>query len=331
MPDDIYDMTIIGAGPTGLFGAFYAGMRQMRTKIIEALPEMGGQLTTLYPEKDIFDVGGFPRISARDLARNLVEQGLQFGPTVCLDERIDELHPPDADGVIRLVSSKGEHFTRTVLISGGIGAMTPNKLTVPGAAEFEGQGVYYFVTDKSQFYGKKLLIIGGGDSAVDWVLNLYQHSDVTLIHRRDVFRAHEQSIKQMFEIGIPIKLFWELKSVEGDGRVQRATIFSSKAGEEQTLDVDAVLINIGFKADLGPIKEWGLELDKRYVVVDSLMRTNIPGVHAAGDLASPRDSVPLNLIATGFAQAVLAVNVAKNYIDPKARIFPGHSSETMSK
>jgi thioredoxin reductase (NADPH) len=327
-PDsDIFDATIIGAGPAGLFGAFYAGMRQMRTKIIEALPEAGGQLAVLYPEKYIYDVAGYPKVLAKDLVRSLCEQGYKFGPTVVLGERIERLERT-GDSLFRLTSRTGEHFTRTVVITSGIGAFEPNRLNKPGVAELEGQGVYYYVKDKLELRNKRILIVGGGDSAVDWVLNLkdWAHS-ITLIHRRDEFRAHEASVAEMMTAPIDLRLWWELKDVRGNGRVEAATIFNNQSGEEETLEVDAILINIGFKADIGPIAEWGLELNKRRIVVDGFMRTSMPGVFAAGDITEPTDSVQLRLIATGFAQAAIAVNAAKTFIDPEAKMFPGHSSE----
>jgi thioredoxin reductase (NADPH) len=194
---DVYDITIIGAGPTGLFATFYAGLRQMKTKLIEALPEVGGQLAVLYPEKFIYDV----------------------------------------------------------------------------------------------------------------------------------FRAHEGGVAELFASGIPIRLFWELKEVHSDDRLEGATIVSNKTGQEEFLPVDAILVNIGFKADLGPIKDWGLKIDKRAIVVNGRMETNLPGVYAAGDISTQPDSVTLNLIATGFAHAAIAVNCAKTYLDPDSKVFPGHSSE----
>ncbi|MBI3287002.1 MAG: NAD(P)/FAD-dependent oxidoreductase, partial [Chloroflexi bacterium] len=174
------------------------------------------------------------------------------------------------------------------------------------------------------------LIEQGGDSAVDWALNLKDLAKhITLIHRRDVFRAHEGSVAELMASPVQMKLFYELKRVYGNEWVQGVTIFDNRDGHEEELDVDAVLINIGFKADLGPIKEWGLELDRRYIKVNGRMETNIPGVYAAGDVASPQGGVNLNLIAVGFAHAAIAVNVAKTYIEPQAPLFPGHSSEKM--
>ncbi len=324
---DIYDVTIIGAGPTGLFAAFYAGMRTMKTKIIDALPEPGGQLMALYPEKYIYDAPGFPRIVAKDLVKNLLEQCMQWNPSMVLGERVLRLEQA-AEGHWVLTTDKGTHLSRAIIIAAGVGAFAPNKLNAPGVNELEGQAVYYFVKEKAAFQGKDLLIVGGGDSAVDWALNLQDVArSITVIHRRSEFRAHESSVAEMMNSKATVLTPYEVKEVAGDGRLERVTIYNNKSNDEQTLDVDAILVNIGFKADIGPIREWGLNLDKRGVVVNYRMETNLPGIYAAGDIAA--EEVKMNLIATGYGQAAMAVNVAKNYIDPKASIFPGHSSEKM--
>ncbi len=328
MSQDVYDLTIVGAGPSGLFAAFYAGLRQMKTKIIDALEEPGGQVAVLYPEKYIFDVPGFSKILAKDLVKNLVEQAFQYNPTVVLGERVTTLRK-DND-VIELGTDKGtKHYSKAVLIAAGVGAFSPNRLDAPGARDYEGKGVYYFVKDKSVFNGKNLLIVGGGDSAVDWALNIKDIAKkITLVHRRDVFRAHEGSVAELMNSSVDVKLFYEVRRVIGDGtNVTQAVVFDNRSQAETTLDVDAILVNIGFRADLGPIKDWGLEIVGREISVNGKMETNIPGVYVAGDIAGPLDGVKLNLIATGYAQAALAVNVAKTYVDPNSKVFPGHSSE----
>ena len=328
MPDDIYDLTIIGAGPSGLFAAFYAGLRQMKTKIIDALEQPGGQVAVLYPEKYIFDVPGYSKVLAKDLVKSLVEQGFQYNPTVVLGERVTSLHKNN--GVIELGTDKGtKHLTKAVLVAAGVGAFSPNRLEAKGAADYEGKGVFYFVKDKSVFKGKNLLIVGGGDSAVDWALNIKDTAKkITLVHRRDVFRAHEGSVTELMKSEVEVKLFYEVRSVSGDGvNVTKAVIFDNRSQAETALDVDAILVNIGFRADLGPIKDWGLQIDGREIRTNGKMETNIPGVYVAGDIAGPQDGVKLNLIATGYAQAALAVNVAKAFVDPNSKIFPGHSSE----
>jgi len=328
LSQDVYDLTIVGAGPSGLFATFYAGLRQMKTKLIDALEEPGGQVAVLYPEKYIFDVPGFSKILAKDLVKNLVEQALQHNPTVVLGERVTTLHK--TDGIIELGTDRGtKHYSKAVLIAAGVGAFAPNRLEAQGAAEYEGNGVYYFVKDKSIFKDKNLLIVGGGDSAVDWALNIKDTArKITLVHRRDVFRAHEGSVIELMKSNVEVKLFYEVRRVVGDGsKLTQAVIFDNRTQAETTVDADAILVNIGFRADLGPIKDWGLEIEGREIRINGRMETNIPGVYAAGDIAGTLDGVKLNLIATGHAQAALAVNVAKAYVDPNSKIFPGHSSE----
>jgi len=327
---DVYDITIIGAGPTGLLAAFYAGMRSMKTKIIEALPEAGGQLAVLYPEKIIYDVPGHPKVLAKDLVKLLIEQSRFFGPTYVFDECVETLTRQDVgcEEVWRLGGAANAHFSRTVVLTTGIGAFEPNRLDRPGVEKYLNNGLYYFVDDKQPLRDKRLLIIGGGDTAVDWALNLKDWAaSITMIHRRDGFRAHEASLAELRATDIPIMTFWELKRIDGDHAIETATIFENRTNEERTLDVDIVLINIGFKASLGPIADWGLEMvDKRHIRTDVFMETNLPGVYAAGDVAAVEGSVPLNLIVTGFGQAAVASNAAKLKIDPEARMFPGHSS-----
>jgi thioredoxin reductase len=328
--EDIYDITIIGAGPTGLFGAFYAGMRELRTKIIDALEEPGGQLIALYPEKYIYDAPGYPEIVSRDLVTQLVEQAQRWNPAMVLGERVLQL-THRADGIIMLTTDKGIHLTRTVVIAAGVGAFEPTRLKAPGVDQLEGRGVHYFVKQKAVFQDKNLLIVGGGDSAVDWALNLQDTArHITLIHRRNEFRAHESTVNQMLA-SPPEKLEvltpWEVRRVEGGEQIERVVIFNNLTQEERSIEVDALLLNLGFKADIGPIKEWGLKLDKRTIVINERTETNLPGVFAAGDIAA--EAVKMNLIATCYGQAALSVNIAKNYIDPRSSIFPGHSSEKM--
>lgn len=325
MHHELYEITFIGGGPVGLFGAFYAGLRGMRTKIIDSLPQLGGQLVALYPEKYIYDMPGFPEVLAKDLANYLIQQAMRFQPTVCLEERAEQLTREDDHWVI--TTSKGvQHHTRTVVICAGAGAFTPRRLNAEGIAEFEGNGVYYGVREKSLFADKRLLIVGGGDSAVDWALNLYPIArETTLIHRRREFRAHEQSVRQLLQSPVQVLTPYELRRVRGDGAVQSATIFHNKTQEEIELPVDAVILNLGFVASLGPIKQWGLELEGNAIKVDHLMRTNLPGVYAAGDGCTYEGK--LKLLATGVGEVCIAVNHAKHMLDPSAKMFPGHSSD----
>ncbi|HSU17678.1 NAD(P)/FAD-dependent oxidoreductase [Longimicrobium sp.] len=326
----ITDVTIIGGGPTGLFAAFYAGLRGVSCRIVDALPQLGGQLMALYPEKYVFDVGGLPRILAKDLAKNMIEQGTQFGPEVVLGEEVQRLEP-DGDH-IRLVTQKGEYLTKTVVITAGKGALNPRVLECPGWNEHagDGGGVHTHVRQPEDFRGKRVLLVGGGDSAVDWVLGLKGvASEVTLIHRRPEFRAHKASVEQMWKAAeageVAVKTPYEVRSIHGRaGCVAKATIYNNDTNEDVEMEVDAVVALLGFKPDLGPIGNWGLELEKNTIKVSQLMETNLPGVYAAGDVVHYPGK--LELIATGYGEAAIAVNNAVHHINPKARVNPGHST-----
>lgn len=323
---EIFDVTIIGGGPTGLFAGFYSGLRQMKTKIIESMPQLGGQLSALYPEKYIYDVAGFPKVRAQDLVEQLKEQALQFDPTVVLDQSVSEL-VKNEDGTLTLTSTTGEtHHTRTVIITAGVGAFQPRRLDVEDADFYEGKNLHYFVPDMSVFAGKRVMVSGGGDSAVDWSNMLEPIAEqVYLVHRRDKFRAHEHSVEQLMNSRVSIKTPNVVKQFIGDrNEIQKVILTDPKGGNEETLDVDAVIVNHGFISALGPIKDWGLTLEKNSIVVNTKMETNIEGVYAAGDIVTYEGKV--NLIATGFGEGPTAVNNAKAYLDPKARTQPMHST-----
>jgi thioredoxin reductase (NADPH) len=321
------DITIIGGGPTGLFAAFYAGLRGVSCRIIDSLPELGGQLTALYPEKYIYDVGGFPRILARELSQALVEQGLQFGALVQLEEEVRELERTDGGWLV--VTDRGRYPTGTVLIAGGKGAFTPRTLECPGYDRLLGRGVAYHVKDPALYEGKRVLVIGGGDSAVDWVLGLMDRTQrLILIHRRDGFRAHTDSVRRLHaavQAGrVELLTHREVRAIHGDSCVTGVTIFDNRTNEDTTLEVDAVLALIGFKPDLGPIARWGIELEKHAIRVNQRLETNLPGVYAAGDVVTYEGK--LELIVTGFSEAAMAVNHAVQTLNPSARYNPGHST-----
>jgi thioredoxin reductase (NADPH) len=328
--DGIKDITIIGAGPTGLFAAFYAGLRGMSCRIVDALPQLGGQLMALYPEKYIFDVGGLPKILAKDLAKNMIEQGTQFGPEVVLEAEVQQLIPED--GHIRLVTPRGEFLTKTVVITAGKGALNPRVLECPGWADHYSDtgGVHTHVRQPEDFRGKRVLIIGGGDSAVDWVLGLRGIArEITLIHRRDEFRAHRSTVLEMRQAAergdVTIRTPYEVGAISGEGGcVARVTLINNDTKEAEDLHVEAVVALLGFKPDLGPIGRWGLELERNTIKVSQLMETNIAGVYAAGDVVHYPGK--LELIATGYGEAAVAVNNAVHYLNPKARVNPGHST-----
>ncbi|PLR92632.1 NAD(P)/FAD-dependent oxidoreductase [Bacillus sp. T33-2] len=325
----VYDITIIGGGPTGLFTAFYGGMRQASVKIIESLPQLGGQLSALYPEKYIYDVAGFPKVRAQELVNNLKEQMAKFDPTVVLEQSVEKLEKQE-DGSFKLTTDKEVHFSKTIIITAGNGAFQPRRIELENGSQYEGKNLHYFIDDLNQFAGKKVVVFGGGDSAVDWTLMLEPIAEkVTIVHRRDKFRAHEHSVENLFSSKAQVKTPFVPAELIGDGNAISQVVLKAANGDEtETLDVDAVIVNYGFVSSLGPIKEWGLEIQKNSIVVNSKMETNIPGIYAAGDICTYDGKV--KLIACGFGEAPTAVNNAKAYMDPKAKIQPLHSSSMFS-
>jgi ferredoxin/flavodoxin---NADP+ reductase len=325
----VYDITIIGGGPTGLFTAFYGGMRKASVKIIESLPQLGGQLSTLYPEKYIYDVAGFPKVKAQDLVNNLKEQMAQFEPTICLEQAVENLEK-QADGVFKLTTDQEVHYSKTIIITAGNGAFQPRRLELEGSSTYEGKNLHYFIDDMQYFAGKKVVICGGGDSAVDWALMLEPIAEkVTLVHRRDKFRAHEHSVDELHKSSVEIKTPFVPVEVIGDDEKVKQLVLEEVRGEtKEALDLDELIVNFGFVSSLGPIKDWGLEIQKNSIVVNSKMETNVPGIYAAGDISTYEGKV--KLIASGFGEAPTAVNNAKAYMDPKARVQPLHSTSLFS-
>lgn len=329
--DELYDITIIGGGPTGLFAAFYGGMRQMKVKIIESLPQLGGQLSVLYPEKYIYDVAGFPKVKAQTLVDGLVEQAMQFQPTVVLGQSVETVEKLP-DEMFKLMSDNHEeHYTKTILITAGVGAFRPRLLQVPGSERYEKNNLHYYVDDMNVFKDKKVVICGGGDSAVDWALMLEPiAAEVTIVHRRDKFRAHEHSVEKMMSSNVVVKTPFEVVDLKGENDIIHEVIVKEPKGEkEESIPVDALIVNYGFVSNLGPIKNWGLEIVRNSIVVNTKMETNVKGIYAAGDVATYEGKV--KLIATGFGEAPTAVNNAKSYIDPKARTQPLHSTSIMGE
>lgn len=323
------DVTIIGGGPVGLFAAFYAGLRGMSVRIIDSMPELGGQLTALYPEKYVYDMPGFPKVLAKDLAKQMVEQALHFSPELILGETAEALTRDGEGYVVETVKpggAKAAYPSRTLIVSAGAGAFSPTKLGVPREAEFEGSGLMYGVKDKGSLAGKRLVVVGGGDSAFDWCLNLEPIAgEIYLVHRRDVFKAHEDSVRQVFDSRIHKRLFTVVKELHGESTLEAVTLENTQTKETSFLEADAVIVNVGFKSSLGPLKDWGMAIEKTQILVDSRYETNLPGVFAVGDVCTFEGK--LKLIATGVGEAVSAVCTAKTRLDPEAKLFPGHSSE----
>ena len=336
--DEVRDVTVIGAGPVGLSVAFWAGMREASSRIIDSLPEIGGQLTTLYPEKWIFDVPGHPRVLARELVEQLREQTLgQFDVPVHLETTAERISwEPDPDDperqLVVLHTERGELRSRTVVIAGGHGAFEPKKLPGYDLDPWEGRGAHYLVSEKSEFAGKRVMIIGGGDSACDWVVNLLDTAEhVTLVHRREGFRAHEATVKAVMDAAadqrIDVRVPYQVREIRGNGRIESVVLFHSEdEGRETEVPCDALLLQLGFKTALGPLRDWGLEIEKGAIVVDQVMKTNLDGVWACGDITTFQGK--LKLIATGFAEAAVAVAQAIHYLRPETKIQPKYSTNT---
>ena len=315
------DLLIIGAGPTGLFAAYYAGFRGHRVAVVDSLPELGGQITAMYPEKQIFDVAGFPAVKGRILVDALVEQAATAKPEYLLDRTATGLVHDD-DGVSVTCDDGTEIRAGAVLITAGIGKFSPRPL--PAGEGWLGRGMEFFVPSFEPYAGKDVVIVGGGDSAFDWALHLQGSArSIALVHRRDAFRAHERTVQQVMESDVDIITKAQVTELRGDGTLESVVI--DVDGETVTRPAQALVAALGFVADLGPLQHWGIEVEKRHVVVDSAMRTNLPRVFAAGDITEYDGKV--RLIAVGFGEAATAVNNATVAIDPTAHVFPGHSSE----
>lgn len=329
--NDIYDVTIIGAGPTGLFAAFYAGMRGARTQVIDSLEEPGGALTAIYPEKYIYDVAGFPKVLAKDFVEQMVLQAMRDEPDLRLKEEVTGLERLES-GVIKLTTSATVRYSKTVIVCAGVGAFEPKRIAAPGIAELEGKGVHYFAKRVEDFRDKDVVIVGGGDSAVDWAVTLEPIArHVTVIHRSK-FRAHEKTVQELEDSTCDLHYpGCETVAVHAgdDGRLA-AYSYKNAEGVETMVPAQELIIAIGFVADLGPLKTWGFEIQRNQIVVDKItMETNIAGVFAAGDIVTY--PAKFKLIATGAAEAVTAVNHAVTFYDPKARLDPGHSTNIMAK
>ena len=328
MQHEMKDITILGAGPTGLFALFYAGMRGVSAQIIDALSEPGGQLLALYPEKYIFDVAGFPRVLAKDLVAAQMEQAKQFGFPMHFDQRVISLE--EDGGTFTLVTETDRFPTRAIVIAAGIGAFSPRRLPQPCAEPWYGKGIHDRVLDPERFRGKRVLIIGGGDSAFDWAHQLLDRaSSLTLVHRSDRFRAHAATVEEIRaacgEGRATMLTFHELQDISGNGDNLAGVVLKDIKGKTTVaLDCDVILPMLGFVSDLGTIGEWGLNLEKDEIVVNSTMETGRQGIWAAGDITTYPGK--LKLIATGYSEAAIAVNQAVHWLYPEKKVNPGHSS-----
>jgi thioredoxin reductase (NADPH) len=329
----IRDITIIGGGPTGLFALFYAGMRGATAQIIDALPELGGQLTALYPEKYIFDVAGLPKVLAKDLVRSLTEQAAQFHKDVPFPAHLAQsvVDLEESDGHFTLVTDQGRYPTRSIVIAAGIGAFRPRRLPQPAAEPWYGRGIFDLVSDPQQFADKHVVIIGGGDSAFDWTAQLRDRAtSVTLVHRSDRFRAHAATVSEVQNAAaagdgrVAIHTFHELDAIHGDEKIESIRLKDVKQKTTRDIRCDVVLPMLGYVSDLGALANWGLQVVKDEIVVSPTMDTGRAGIYAAGDITTYPGK--LKLIASGFSEAAIAVNQAVHWVYPEKKVAPGHSS-----
>ncbi len=323
---DPIDLIIIGGGPVGLFGAALAGLHGMKVRILESLPELGGQLAAVYPEKLVYDVGGFKSVRAKDLAAALIEQALAHGPEVCLGERVERLEE-DQDGLLHVITQQGEHVAKLVLVTAGIGAFAPRKLPAAGAELFEGRGAHYFVPSFERFAGRRVAVVGGGDTAVDWALSIADYAErVLLIHRRTGFRAHEATLEQLLNLPhVQLLAPAELRAVLGTQAVEAISVEWTQEHRTEEMAIDDVVSGLGFVPNLGPMKSWGFTWEGPRILVRAYsMETDRRRVFAAGDVATYPGKVVL--IATGFGEIAAAVSRMRQILHPDASPHLPHSS-----
>ena len=316
---ELFDVTIIGGGPAGLYSAFYSGLRSMKTKIIEVQPVLGGKVN-IYPEKVLWDVGGQPPMQAQLFIKNLINQANTFAPTICLNTKVEKI---EKQGDIFLISTNsGEiHYSKTVIIAVGGGILSPIKLEIEGAEKYEMTNLHYTILGLERFRDKKVLVSGGGNGAIDWAVELlFVAKEVVVIYRKDQLSAHEAQVDKLKEHNVEIMLNSEIKSVvSNDSKTAIEKVVISQNGEIHELEVDDVLISHGynrevsltFADDIQPIRK-----DDYYLVSLGQCKTSVPGIFGAGDIVTYDDKV--NLLIGTFQDSVLAVNNAKMYIDPKA-------------
>jgi len=333
--DELVDITILGAGPSGLAAAYYAGHRDASVRIVESLEQLGGQVAAVYPEKHVYDVAGHPKVLGQALVDLCAEQGLQYGADVRLGEEVQTLERVNQDGeeLLSITTTKGgPYLSKALIITAGHGAFEPRKLGVEGIDEWEGRGLHYFVREKEVFRDRRCVIVGGGDSALDWTLGLQDTAahPIAIVHRRDRFRALEASVneaKALEEAG-RVRIFTpcEVREIHGDGQIQAVSIENTDSNEVEQVDCDALITLLGFHSHLGAIAEWGLELEgKRQILIDPMTcETNLPRVYAAGDVAGYPGKI--TLITIGMGEAAVAANNAVAQIRGE-KVQPKYSTD----
>ena len=318
---ELYDITIVGGGPVGLFAAFYAHLRQAKVQIIDSLPQLGGQPAILYPEKKILDVPGFPNLTGEELTNRLLEQVNSFDTPIFLNETVlDIINNGDH---FSIETNKGSHLSKTVIIAMGGGAFTPRPLELDGVDTY--QNIHYHVSNIQQYAGQKVTILGGGDSAVDWALAFEKIAPTTLVHRRDNFRALEHSVQALQESSVTIKTPFVPSQLLGDGQtLDKLEITKVKSDDTESIELDHLFVNYGFKSSVGNLKKWGLGLNRHKIIVNSKQESSQSGIYAIGDCCYYEGKI--DLIATGLGEAPTAVNNAINYIYPEQKVQPKHST-----
>ncbi|MCD6065190.1 MAG: ferredoxin-NADP reductase [Bacteroidetes bacterium] len=315
------DIAIIGAGPVGLFAIFEAGLLKMRCHLIDFLPQAGGQLSEIYPKKPIYDIPGFPSVMAQELVDNLLEQAKPFHPTFTYGERIESLDKRGEADFMLTTNMGTEIHAKVVVIAGGLGCFEPRKPEVEGLERFEnGKGVSYMVLDPEKYRNKKVMLAGGGDSALDWAIYLADiASELTLVHRSESFRGAPDSVSKVMKLAesgkINLLLNSNLGTINGNGHLESVSVKNTKSNEEQTFQIDNLIPLFGLSPKLGPIEGWGLNLDKNAIVVNTDdYSTNIPGIYAIGDINTYTNK--LKLILCGFHEAALMSHSAYKYMNP---------------
>jgi thioredoxin reductase (NADPH) len=332
---DVADITILGAGPSGLAAAYYAGHRDASVRLIESLEQIGGQVAAVYPEKHVYDVAGYPKIQGQALIDLCAEQGLQYGPEVLLGEEVQSLERISQNGeeLLSVTTDKGgPYLSRALIITAGHGAFEPRKLGIDDVDVWEGKGLHYFVREKDVFRDRTCVIVGGGDSALDWTLGLQDTAKppIALVHRRDKFRALETSVNEAQRLEgegrVKILTPCEVREIHGDGHIEAVTVENTASGETEHVECDALITLLGFHSHLGAIADWGLELEgKRQIKIDPMScETNLPRVFAAGDVAGYPGKI--TLITIGMGEAAVAANNAVAQIRGE-KVQPKYSTD----
>ncbi len=314
------DLVIIGAGPAGLFSVFEAGMLKIKSHVIDTLEIIGGQCTALYPEKPIYDIPAHPKVLASELIELLEAQAAPFSPVYHLNQRVEKF-VKNSDGSFLVTTSKNvEIHCKAIIVAAGCGAFGPNRPPLENLEEYEGKSIFYAVRNKSEFVGKKVVIAGGGDSAVDWALSLAEiAAKVYVVHRRDKFRCAPESADQMKKLAdagkIEMVIPYQLDGLEGSNGKLSQVLVKDFDGNSKKLEADYLLPFFGLAMELGPIADWGLNLNKHHIDVEpSTMKTSISGIYAIGDISTYANK--LKLILTGFAEAAIACHDIRKIVHP---------------